>query len=79
MEGFGLVALEAMACHTPVIGTNVGGLAYLLSGRAGLIVPPFNPNAIADAIKQLMTNESLREKLINNGEESQSIRSRQSN
>ena len=69
MEGFGLVALEAMACHTPVIGTNVGGLSYLLSGEAGLIVPPFNPNAIADAIKQLMTNESLREKLINNGEE----------
>ncbi|NLJ19463.1 O-antigen ligase family protein [Globicatella sulfidifaciens] len=69
MEGFGLVALEAMACHTPVIGTNVGGLAYLLAGESGLIVPPVNPDALANAIRQLLTNETLRDKLIKNGEE----------
>lgn len=69
IEGFGLVALEAMACHTPVVGTNVGGLAHLLGGEAGLIVPPFNPEALAKAIKQLITNKHLREKLIKNGAE----------
>ncbi|HEX6923348.1 MAG TPA: glycosyltransferase, partial [Bacillales bacterium] len=36
IEGFGLVALEAMSCHTPVVGSDVGGLAHLLSGDCGV-------------------------------------------
>lgn len=69
IEGFGLVALEAMACHTPVIGTNVGGLGYLLADEAGLTVPSHDPEALAQAINQLIQNQPLREKLIKNGEE----------
>ncbi|BAM48165.1 O-antigen ligase family protein [Amphibacillus xylanus] len=69
MEGFGLAALEAMATHTPVVGTDVGGLAYLLADEAGLIVPPHQPQALGDAINKLIQDQALRERLIKNGEE----------
>ena len=67
--GFGLAALEAMATHTPVVGTDVGGLAYLLADEAGLIVPPHQPQALGDAINKLIQDQALRERLIKNGEE----------
>ena len=41
-EGFGLVALEAMACETPVIGSGVGGLKILLEEGAGVIINPID-------------------------------------
>ena len=37
-EGFGLVALEAMAAGTKVVGTDVGGLSYLLKDGAGILL-----------------------------------------
>ena len=51
MESFGLVAIEAFACGTPVIGTRHGGLRELIRhGHNGLLVPPNDPNALASAI-----------------------------
>lgn len=54
-EGFGLVALEAMAAGAKVVGTNVGGLSYLLDGGAGILVPPKDPKSLAGGLKNALT------------------------
>lgn len=68
IEGFGLVALEAMACGTPVVGTNVGGLKYLLADGAGEIVSAKDSEALYKAILYLIHNQDERYSLIENGE-----------
>jgi len=51
VESFGLVAIEAFACGTPVIATRHGGLRELIQhGQNGLLVPPNDPDALAAAI-----------------------------
>ena len=63
-ESFGLVALEAMACGTPVIATRVGGLPWTVRHDvAGLLVPPMNPVALTDAILRLCQHPLHRERL----------------
>lgn len=69
MEGFGLVALEAMSCHTPVVGSNVGGLKYLLNEGAGVLVKPKNKKSLSDGIESVLNNDSLSNELVKNGEE----------
>ncbi|MBR9981214.1 MAG: glycosyltransferase family 4 protein [Desulfatitalea sp.] len=54
-EGFGLPAGEAMACGVPVISTTGGALPEVV-GDAGLLVPPGDPHALADAIATLCDN-----------------------
>jgi D-inositol-3-phosphate glycosyltransferase len=63
-ESFGMVALEAMACGTPVIASNVGGLRYTIrDGETGLLVPREDPPALAEKIALLLDDEALRLKL----------------
>jgi D-inositol-3-phosphate glycosyltransferase len=60
-ESFGMVALEAMACGTPVIASDVGGLAHLVKhGRTGYRVPARDPGALADKITRLLSDTGLR-------------------
>ncbi len=60
-ESFGMVALEAMACGTPVIASDVGGLSQLvLHNRTGLRVPSKDPEALAQAMETLLTDEARR-------------------
>ncbi|MFL5727079.1 MAG: glycosyltransferase family 4 protein [Chloroflexota bacterium] len=53
-EPFGITPLEAMACGTPVVGSNVGGIKFtVLDGQTGSLVPPNDPAALARAIAEL--------------------------
>jgi glycosyltransferase involved in cell wall biosynthesis len=55
---------EAMACGTPVVGTETGGIPELVShGRTGFVVPPRDADAMADRIEQLLTDDGLRERM----------------
>jgi D-inositol-3-phosphate glycosyltransferase len=63
-ESFGMVALEAMACGTPVVASHVGGLAYLVQdGETGFTVPSSDPSALADRLMTLIKDTELRERL----------------
>jgi glycosyltransferase involved in cell wall biosynthesis len=69
-EGFGLAALEAMAAGRAVVATTVGALPEVVQpGRTGILVPPEDPSALADALVELATNPSMREELGRRGEE----------
>ena len=63
-ESFGLVALEAAACGTPVVAGAVGGLTTLVDdGRTGLVVDPSTPRAFADAVSGILADPLLAERL----------------
>jgi D-inositol-3-phosphate glycosyltransferase len=67
-EPFGITPLEAMACGTPVIGANVGGIKYSVEdGSTGFLVPPDNPEALAEKIDQLMNDPVLISDMRKNG------------
>ena len=65
-EAFPAVPLEAMACGTPVISSNTGGLPEVV-GDAALQVSPNNPNTFADAIIKILSSNKLRKSLIEKG------------
>jgi D-inositol-3-phosphate glycosyltransferase len=63
-EPFGITPLEAMACGTPVIGSNVGGIKFTVKdNETGYLVPPNNPDAIAERIAYLLKNPSVRDRM----------------
>lgn len=58
-ESFGLVALEAMACGTPVVASETGGLVFLVKdGETGLHVPTAAPQVLADKLQLLLENDT---------------------
>lgn len=61
-EGFGLPVLEAMACGTPVLTSNVSATAEV-AGDAALLVDPMSLGAIRDGLRRLLTDNQLRERL----------------
>jgi D-inositol-3-phosphate glycosyltransferase len=66
-ESFGLAALEALACGTPVIASQVGGLAYLINdGETGYHIPTRDSAALAAAIQRILTQPEERERLAVN-------------
>ncbi|WP_235842049.1 glycosyltransferase [Neobacillus fumarioli] len=67
IEGFGLVAIEAMACGTPVVGTNVGGLKYLLHNGNGVLVESKNPSSLRDGIEMILASAEMKQTLIMKG------------
>ena len=59
-EPFGITPVEAMACGTPVIGSNVGGIKFTVrDGEAGYLVPPDDPDAVAERIAHLHKHPRL--------------------
>ena len=67
-ESFGMVLIEAMACGTPVIGSDIGGIPYVIKeNETGLLVEPKNPKSIAKTIEKLYNDKQLWDKLKENG------------
>lgn len=56
-EPFGMVVIEALACGTPVIGTDAGGVKEILSHGGGILVSRANPEAIAQEVIGLLKND----------------------
>jgi glycosyltransferase involved in cell wall biosynthesis len=65
-EGFGLPPLEAMACGTPVVTSNVSSLPEV-AGGAAILVDPYDPASIADGISRAVTDTALRQELVAKG------------
>ncbi len=63
-ESFGMVAVEAMACGTPVVASRVGGLqSTVIDGVTGFLVPSGKPDAFADRIRQVLDEPELAARL----------------
>lgn len=66
-EGFGIAILEAMAAGLPVIATNVGGIPDIIKQAIdGILVPPKNPSAIAEAMIKIYTQPDFAQNLVKN-------------
>lgn len=66
-EPFGITPLESMACGTPVIGSEVGGIKYtVLNGVTGFLVPPRQPLKLANKVTKLLNDTVLLRKMQKN-------------
>ncbi len=67
-EGFGLTPIEAIACGTPVIASNIPAYREVLQDHA-IFVPPRSPQQLANEIVNLLKNEARRKDMINNAQQ----------
>ncbi len=66
-EPFGLVAVEAMACGTPVVVGDTGGLREIVADGSGLSFPPQDADALADALVRVLSDDALAAALVTRG------------
>jgi len=67
-ESFGISALEALLMRRPVVATAVGGLPeVIVPGKSGILVPPDDPDRLAEAILRVLGDSDLRESLAKSG------------
>jgi glycosyltransferase involved in cell wall biosynthesis len=59
MEATSVAALEALACERPVVATRVGGLPEIVNEEVGVLVPPADPEALADGVVKLFEEGDL--------------------
>ena len=63
-EPFGITPIEAMACGTPVVGSNVGGIKFsVVDNETGFLVPPKEPDALAEQLARLYRDRRLGKRL----------------
>jgi glycosyltransferase involved in cell wall biosynthesis len=65
-EGFGLPILEAMACGTPVVASRASCLPEVAEGAA-LMIDPTSVDALTESLEQLLTDDTLRARLVKGG------------
>lgn len=66
-EGMPISVIEAMSAQRPIVATDVGGNPILLDGgKCGILVPPRDPRALAEAILELLTNQEKAQQLARN-------------
>lgn len=67
-EGFGLAAVEAMALERPVVASSVGGLPEIVvPDETGFLVPPNDPNAVAESVSKLLADPILARSMSKRG------------
>ena len=67
-EGFPLALLEALLARSAVVAADVGSVSEaVLDGETGLLVPPDDPTALAEAIRRLLASSDLRRRLGERG------------
>jgi phosphatidylinositol alpha-mannosyltransferase len=67
-ESFGFIIIEAMSASTPIVASDIPGFASVMTdGREGLMVPPKDESALAEAIERLIKNPVLRAQLAVDG------------
>jgi phosphatidyl-myo-inositol alpha-mannosyltransferase len=62
-ESFGMVLTRAFACATPVVASDITGYRDVMTDETGVLVPPGDPDALAEAVAGLLDDESRRERL----------------
>ena len=67
-EGFGIPILEAFACHTPVLTSNISSMPEVAKDSA-LLVDPYDIDSIGECIIQIISNDVLRNQLIKRGKD----------
>ena len=62
-ESFGMILTRAFACATPVVASDIPGYRGVMEPGAGVLIPPGNPAALAEAVERLLADEPRREAL----------------